>query len=204
MLSATDTVTHEPTFNGLPILARPCYGLRTGILEVLQELFSQMKDRFEAFAAVMLDIRVPPGVVFADGNRAIRRLCSQFAEYLAQQGVEAQYVWVRLHPEYSVDPHYVAVLLADACYGLNLDMHLAHANGLWAQEIESTHRDELIQYCELEGAPRAVPVLMVRRDGPDFHGSYGSSFRALSRLARVEISGDGSEDAIAYGSSLPS
>jgi hypothetical protein len=204
MLSATDTVTHGPTFNGLPIQARPCYGVRTGIIEVLQELFKQMEDQFGAFVVVMLSIRVPPGVVFADSNHAIKRLCSQFAEYLAQQGIEAQYVWVRLHPEYPSDPHYVAVLLAEACYVLDPGIHLAHANGLWAQCIESTQRDGLIRYCNLECAPLAVPVLKLPMDGQDFHGSYERSFRALSRLAHIEGSGDGSEDASAYGSSLPS
>jgi hypothetical protein len=197
-------VTYEPTYRGLPIQARPGFGLRTEILDVLHELFSQTMDRFQTFAAVMLDIRIPPDVFFSDSDRSIRRFISGFIEGLKQQGIGALYIWVRKHPDYSSDAHYVAVLLLDARYGQNPDLHLAQANALWAEEVEVAQSNGMIHYCGLEGAPRAAPVLIVRRDRPDFQGSCGRCFATLSRVAHVETSGGGSDDAAAFGSSLPS
>ena len=199
----TSGLTYEPNFKGLSIEARPCFGFRTEILKVLDYIFHDMDNRFKITAAVMLDIRVPSGRVCSEDNRAIERFCSKFAEYLQQQSIAAHYIWVQKHPEYSADPHYVVVLLADSRFNWSPDLHLAQANLLWAQEIGATQRGGLIDYCALDGATSAEPVLMVHASRLGFESDCSSAFRALSRIARVETSTNASDDALAFGTSLP-
>jgi hypothetical protein len=199
----SNDITYEPNYKGFSIEARPGIGLRTEILDVLEDLLHDMANRFSAIAAVMLDIRVPPGEVCSEDNRAIKRFSSAFAEYLQRQSIASHHVWVQKHPECSADPHYVAVLLADARYGENVDLHLAQANLLWAQQIGSAQRKGLIHYCGLEGASRAAPVLMLYWGGPGLQRDFRSAFSALSRIAHVETPAHAEDDALAFGTSRP-
>lgn len=197
----TSGLTYEPTYKGLAIETRPGFGLRTEILDVLEDLLHDRSNRGGTTAAVMLDIRVPPGWVCSEDNRAIKRFCRRFAAYLQQQGIASHHIWVQKHPEYSSDPHYVVVLLADAQFSWSHDLHLAKANLLWAREIETTQRGGLIDYCVLDGDQSTAPALLIRWGWLGFEGDCSSAFRALSRIARVETSTNAADDDIAFGSS---
>jgi hypothetical protein len=198
------TLHTEPTFQGLPVQARPDRPCRSDILESLAQLFeATVPSRHKTFF-LRFDLRFPTNPYYPPDNSFFQTFIDSFAKHLRREGYAPGYFWVREGGSKSPGDHhhYHLVLLLDGRKTQSIFGHLAIAERMWALALGIPEAAGLVNYClkDRDGNPQQNGI-MIRRDDPNWRDAYATCFHWASYLGKCTGKGEAPKSVREFGCS---